>query len=67
MKHLHNTTIRCPHCGHTTHVQLDTSNGDQDFVEDCANCCNPIHLNVHVDERFRKIELSVDADDEQIF
>lgn len=59
--------ISCPFCGHTTWVQLDTSNGDQDYYEDCANCCNPIHINVHLDEVRQRVDLSISTDNEQIY
>jgi len=64
---LKNIDITCPHCGHRNHVALDCSNGDQDYIEDCANCCNPIHLNLHLNEINRKVELSISSDDEQIY
>ena len=59
--------IECPHCGHHLFVELDYSAGDQDFFVDCSNCCNPIHLNMHIDEMRQKLELTVDSDNEQIY
>ena len=41
--------IVCPHCGHHTRVELDASQGDQEFYEDCMACCNPIHLRLDRD------------------
>ena len=67
MKSLYQKRISCPHCGHHIFVSLDASNGDQDMYEDCAACCNPIHLNMHIDYAHNKLELHVDSDDEQIF
>ena len=66
-KILKHTEIVCPHCGHHHHIELDCSNGDQDYIEDCSNCCNPIHLNMHLDEVNRKVELNVSSDNEQIY
>jgi len=60
-------TIVCPNCGYHTPVELDASAGDQDFYEDCMACCNPIHLHLHRDEANDRIQVFVDADDEQIF
>ncbi|MFC6439819.1 CPXCG motif-containing cysteine-rich protein [Bowmanella sp. JS7-9] len=60
-------TIECPNCGHHMHVEFDTSNGDQDYIEDCSNCCNPIHLTLHIDDQHGKIQLMVSSDDEQIY
>lgn len=61
------TDIQCPHCGHRVHLEIDASNGDQDYYEDCPNCCNPIHLRTHIDELHRQIQLNVDSDDDQIY
>lgn len=61
------TTVQCPHCGHSMHILLDYSNGDQDFIEDCANCCNPVHFSMHIDEVSKKLDVRVSADDEQYY
>ena len=67
MNDIQNHTIVCPHCGHHLHIELDITQGDQDYYESCSNCCNDIHLNMHIDELRKKVQLSVDADDEQVF
>ena len=59
--------IECPHCGHHLFVILDTSEGDQDYFEECPVCCCDIHLNMHIDEYRQKIQLAIDSDDEQVF
>lgn len=59
--------INCPHCGHFAHFSFDKSNGDQNYYEDCPNCCNPVHFSLHVDELHHKVEVTVDSDDEQIY
>ena len=64
---LKHSKIQCPHCGVTNHIVLDYSNGDQDYYEDCVNCCNPIHLNMHIDEIYKKLDVSVSCDDEQYY
>ncbi|MDP5031023.1 MAG: CPXCG motif-containing cysteine-rich protein [Paraglaciecola sp.] len=64
MKH---TIISCPHCGHPVHLDLDFCEGDQDYFEDCANCFSPIHLNMHINDLSKKLELAVSADDEQLY
>jgi len=67
MKDTKATTVICPHCGHHTHLNLDLSNGDQNYYDECTNCCNELHLIVHLNEDTTKIELIVDADDEQVY
>ncbi|CAM2898838.1 MULTISPECIES: CPXCG motif-containing cysteine-rich protein [Vibrio] len=67
MKNFIQKSILCPHCGHHVPVTLDSSNGSQEFYDDCPACCNPIHINLMVNEQLDTVELQVDADDEQIF
>ena len=38
--------IACPHCGETFTVEVDTSQEEQDLIEDCAICCRPIELTI---------------------
>ena len=64
---LKHTTISCPHCGHSMHLELDYSNGDQDYFEDCPNCGDTVHLNMHLDEVQHKLDVSVMSDDEQVY
>ena len=59
--------VSCPHCGHQIGITLDASNGNQEFYDDCPACCHAIHLNMTVNEQMDKIDLYIDADDEQIF
>ncbi|WP_108650817.1 CPXCG motif-containing cysteine-rich protein [Dongshaea marina] len=59
--------IICPHCGCHTPVELDATQGDQDYHEECMACYNTIHLVLHRDELHDRLQLFVDADDEQIF
>ncbi|NRA62432.1 MAG: CPXCG motif-containing cysteine-rich protein [Psychrobium sp.] len=60
-------TIICPHCGHHTHIDLDASNGDQNYYDECTNCCQELHLVTHVNEDDDVLEVKVDADDEQFY
>ncbi|MFO6422523.1 CPXCG motif-containing cysteine-rich protein [Motilimonas sp. KMU-193] len=63
MINFYQTEITCPSCGHHTEVTLDSSNGDQDFYEDCHQCCNPIHIQLHANELTNKLEVNVFSDD----
>ena len=38
--------ITCPHCGETFALNVDTSQRNQSFIEDCTVCCRPIQLTV---------------------
>lgn len=62
-----NKTISCPHCGQNVNFEFDASNGDQNYYEDCPACCNAIHMGMHLDDVNQKVELTIDADDEQYY
>ena len=38
--------FQCPHCWETISMLFDTSINNQDYIEDCEVCCNPIKINV---------------------
>jgi hypothetical protein len=40
----------CPYCGEPITLLVDTSCGDQSYIEDCEVCCRPMVVNVGVDE-----------------
>ena len=40
--------IDCPYCGETITILVDTSVPEQDYIEDCQVCCQPIEFNVLV-------------------
>jgi len=40
----------CPYCGESITVLVDSSGGDQSYIEDCEVCCQPMIVNVVVDE-----------------
>ena len=42
-------TLGCPYCGETISILVDHSHDEQEYVEDCQVCCQPIIFNVFVD------------------
>ena len=38
--------VTCPHCGETFPLEVDTSQSEQDLIEDCSVCCRPINLTI---------------------
>jgi hypothetical protein len=40
------TEITCPHCGESFPLQIDTSEPEQELIEDCTVCCRPIALSI---------------------
>ena len=41
-------TVQCPYCWEPIEILVDCSVEAQDYVEDCAVCCQPILLRVSV-------------------
>ncbi|MGB7755791.1 MAG: CPXCG motif-containing cysteine-rich protein [Salinisphaera sp.] len=42
-------SVACPYCGETITIVVDTTAGDQHYVEDCFVCCQPIVLTIVTD------------------
>ena len=42
-------TVCCPYCGEVLALLVDTSAGEQAYVEDCAVCCRPIECRLYVE------------------
>jgi hypothetical protein len=41
--------ILCPYCGEVFTTTVDLSAGDQQYIEDCQVCCNPIVFSINMD------------------
>lgn len=42
--------ISCPYCGEVFETTADCSAGDQQYIEDCQICCQPIVITLHVSD-----------------
>jgi hypothetical protein len=40
----------CPHCLQRVSTIVDLSQHNQEYIEDCEVCCNPLVIQVFVDE-----------------
>ena len=40
--------IDCPYCGESLEITVDSSVGQQDYIEDCQVCCKPIQFRIRV-------------------
>jgi len=58
MAFLQEEEINCPYCGETITILLDPSDTEQEYIEDCQVCCQPINFFVSDDENG---ELSVNV------
>ncbi|MBD1389581.1 CPXCG motif-containing cysteine-rich protein [Neiella sp. HB171785] len=59
--------ISCPTCGYSFDIELDHSRGDQDYYDDCPNCCSSYRVRLIYDELQQKTRVNIDADDEQYY
>jgi hypothetical protein len=50
-------TVSCPYCGEAFDSQADASAGSCIYVEDCQICCQPIEMELRVDEDGKLHEL----------
>lgn len=48
MNLLEEREVECPYCGEIFTALLDTSAGDQQYIEDCPVCCQPIGFDLRV-------------------
>lgn len=42
--------VHCPWCGEPLTIVIDTSAGDQAYVEDCQVCCRPMQVSFSVSD-----------------
>lgn len=50
MSALDSVLIQCPYCWETLDVSIDPSVPEQEYVEDCQVCCQPILIHVRMDD-----------------
>ena len=58
MSALDSVLVQCPYCWEMLDISVDPSVPDQEYVEDCQVCCQPIVLTVSFDEQ---LEPTVEA------
>lgn len=53
--------VQCPHCWERIVLEVDPSVADQEYIEDCSVCCNPLLIHVTFDRKTRElIEISAE-------
>lgn len=43
--------FQCPYCWETISMLLDSSQSEQEYIEDCEVCCNPIQISVQFEDQ----------------
>ncbi|WP_081820676.1 CPXCG motif-containing cysteine-rich protein [Sediminibacter sp. Hel_I_10] len=41
--------FQCPYCWENVSMLIDYSQSRQHYIEDCEVCCNPIQLNISIE------------------
>lgn len=47
---LEDATVTCPSCWEEIVLEIDASSEEQDYIEDCPVCCNPMRVVVRCEE-----------------
>ena len=48
MNEIQTHSIDCPYCGEIIEVDVDCSETNQSYIEDCSVCCRPININIEI-------------------
>ena len=51
MSLLQTVAVECPYCGESIELVIDCSQPEQDYIEDCSVCCQPINLTIDSSNR----------------
>jgi|WetSurMetagenome_2_1015567.scaffolds.fasta_scaffold2028980_1 hypothetical protein len=43
-------SVQCPYCGEMMDLEIDLSEGNQEYTEDCPVCCKPVTVKATVGE-----------------
>lgn len=43
--------FQCPYCWETISMLIDESQNRQKYIEDCEVCCNPIQLQIEIQDQ----------------
>lgn len=65
MNQLIEESVACPYCGEIIKVLIDSSDMDQQYIEDCQVCCKPINFLVS-ENMSGEIAVRVFSEDEAI-
>lgn len=49
--------VNCPYCGEPFETSADASAGMCSYVEDCQICCQPIEMELRVDDEGKFVDL----------
>lgn len=58
------SSISCPYCGEFITIAVDSTAGDQQYVEDCFVCCQPIMLYIQTDEQGQLLAIRAEPEND---
>ncbi|GMQ84068.1 MAG: CPXCG motif-containing cysteine-rich protein [Gammaproteobacteria bacterium] len=58
------TRIDCPYCGEQFEISVDCSMGEEQYVEDCPVCCQPVEIRTEVDLDGKLLGVSAHRNDD---
>jgi hypothetical protein len=47
---LEDAAVTCPHCWQEIVLEIDPSIEEQDYIEDCPVCCQPMRVTCHCED-----------------
>ena len=56
--------VDCPYCGERFEAVVETCDGSQDYIEDCAICCRPIEFHLETGADNELLTLTTRRDDD---
>ena len=56
--------VDCPYCGESFEATVDSSAGNQDYIEDCPVCCRPIEFHLVTGPDGEILSLTTRRDDD---
>ncbi len=59
---LEETTVTCPACWETIELSVDLSAGSQTYAEDCPVCCQPMTVQLRVEDDGEGFSVEVEAE-----
>ena len=62
MNPLEEVATDCPYCNESIPILVDTTLGEQEYIEDCYVCCQPIIL--EIDLEFDSIQIVARSENE---
>jgi hypothetical protein len=61
MQAMQTVTQYCPYCGESIDLLIDCSEAEQNYIEDCSVCCQPMQVRLRIDAH-GELELALHTD-----